>query len=298
MAKKEAKITKKEVTRKRNATRKKRKKLSEKQRILRRSIFYAVCLFVVYQLMLIPLQSRMYEIFWIVAGLGFCVVVSELLYSRLTELLQPIRFDMGHIRSVRWREHLLHHAVIPGLLYLSGVLFLFFNRVRVLDQAAIVLLSGAFFVIFYNMSATYLKMYGISRDTRLIFDFVNILVFYFFIDVLINLVFYEGFSNYVVFAGAALITFVLIGMMVSMMRQFSWEILFMLVLTSVLMGLVVFAVWQSPIFNIAVLSLVATVMFYMFDVYWHHSLEGSFTWDVMAQYGLFATMAIILLLYL
>lgn len=271
---------------------------SGKTVVFRRSMFYAICLFVMYQLMLIPLQVRNFAVFWTAAVLGLFLIMAELLYSRISEMHTKIHIDLPHYRTIRWREHVLHHAVIPALLYVSGVLFLFFNRVRTLDQVAIVILSGTFFVILYNVSATYLKMYQVSRHTRTLFDFVNIIVFYFVTDVLINLMLYSGLSQSWLFIGTAVLTGVLIGLMIMVTRQSSVEMALMLVLTALLMGVIVYVLWQVPMFNIAVISIVATVAFYLFDVYWHHQLEGSFSWDVMSQYILFAVMAVILLLYI
>ena len=266
--------------------------------MFRRNLFYTVCLFVVFQLMLVPLQMRMYGVYWAVALLGFGVVLAELLYSRLTDARTPIYLDSVHVRNLKWREHFLYHAILPGVLYATGVFFLFFNRVRVLDQVAVVIISGVFFVIFNNISATYRRMYSISRNTRVVFDFVNIIVFFFFTDVLINLVLYEGLSHYLVFLGAAAMTFVLIGMMVGITRQFTLQVLLFLLISSVFVGLSIMLIWNIPIFNIAVISLVSTIVFYLVDVFWHHRLEGSFSWEVMSQYALFALMAIILVLYL
>lgn len=270
----------------------------DKPRIVRRSLFYAICLFVMYQLMLIPLQDLNYPVFWIGAGMGFFLVCAELMYSQLFEFRKKIHIDMPHFRQIRWRENMLHHIVIPALLYSTGVLFLFFNRVRLLDQVAIVLLSATFYIILYNVSAASLKIYQITRRTRSLYDFVNIIVFYFFVDILINLMEYNGLSDIVVFAGTAVATFILIGLMVMVTRQWSLEVASMLLLTALMMGLVVLALWHVPLFSIAVISIVATVAFYLFDVYWHHQLEGSFSWDAMSQYVLFAIMAVILLLYI
>ncbi len=271
---------------------------SAKALILRRSVFYTICLFAVYQLMLIPLQSSNYPLFWIASGIGIVLVIAELLYSRTHQSRSAIHFELPHLTKPRGREHLLHHILIPILLYTSGTLFLFFNRVRALDQVAIVLLSFTFFVILYNISASTLKIYVIERKTRTLYDFVNIIVFYFITDVLINLMMYYGLSQWFVFGGTIAATFILIGLMILITRQYSLEIFAMLLLTAFIMGVIVFSLWQVPLFNIAVISIVATVAFYLFDVYWHHQLEGSFTWDAMSQYVLFAIMAVILLLYI
>mgnify|MGYP001093033715 CR=1 FL=1 len=291
-----AKKGRKKKTRK--TSKKRSVKKMDKNALFRRNLFYTICLFVVFQLMLLPLQMNLYPAFWGVALLGFGVVLAELLYSRVTDVGRPIQFDSVQIRKAKWREHFLHHAALPGLLYVTGVFFLYFNRVRVLDQVAVLILSGVFFVIFSNISATYRRMYSVSRDTRVVFDFINIITFFFFIDVLINLVLYEGISRYFVFVGAALMTFALIGMMVAITKQSSLEILLMLLSTSIFVGLAVVLIWSIPVFNIAVISLVSTIAFYLADVYWHHRLEGSFSWEVMSQYALFALMAIILVLYL
>jgi hypothetical protein len=266
--------------------------------LLRRSMFYAISLFVVFQLMLLPLEARIYPVYWGAAALGFIVVAAELIYARAAEKREPIEIDMKHLRDRKWREHLFHHAFLPAVLYASGVLYLFFNRIRALDQVAVVLLSGTFLVIFYNMAAAYRRMYSVTRDTRMLFDFINIITFYFFVDVLINLAVYEGWPRYVVFVGSGMITFSLIALMIILVKQMTRQTLGLLILSSILMGAVVLAVWSIPIFNIAVLSLVATIGFYLVDVYWHHRLEGTLNNDVMTQYGLFALMALILLLYL
>lgn len=277
---------------------KKQAKTGGRDELLRRSMFYAISLFVVFQMMLLPLEAKIYPVYWGAAVLGFVVVAAELVYARSAERREPIEVDLKLFHDRNWREHLFHHAFLPSILYVCGVFFLFFNRIRALDQVAVVLLSGTFFVIFYNLAATYRRMYSVTRDTRMLFDFINIITFYFFVDVLINLVVYEGWSRYIVFLGSGLITFALISLMVLLVRQMTRQAFLMLILSSVLMGVVVLVVWSIPIFNIAVLSLVATIGFYLVDVYWHHRLEGTLNNDVMTQYGLFALMALILLLYL
>jgi len=266
--------------------------------VFKRSLFYAVCIFSLYQFLMVPLQSHSYSIFWMIAVGGFLIVLIELFYSRCTVVERPLSFQVKGKRKQLWKEHFIHHLVLPGLLYVSGALFLFFNRIRILDQVAIVILTGSFLVLFYNISMTYLKRYSISRKTRYIFDFVNIIVFYFFMDVLVNLVFYYGLPRWITCLVPAIVGVFLVGLMVLISQQISRATILAMVASGVIIGLVSFGVLMIPVFNIAVLSLVVTVGFYLVDVYWHHKLDGSFNWDVMSQYLLFALMAVILLLYL
>ncbi|MDD3661622.1 MAG: hypothetical protein PHG63_01015 [Candidatus Dojkabacteria bacterium] len=269
-----------------------------KDQSFKRSVFYAVCLFVVFQVMLVPLQAHYYAVFWLSAVAGAGVVLSELVYARLSVKRAPPNFDGVQLQSVRWREHVLHHAVLPVLLYASGTLFLFFNRVRALDQVAVIILCVTFFAIFYTISATYLRLYQISRHTRVLFSFIDIIIFYFFTDVLMNIVVYEGLSKWLVLIGTSVLTFILLGMGIVASRQSSVRIALSLCASAVGLGIFVFLLWHVPMFNFAVLSLVATTAYYLLDAYWHHRIEGTFSWDVMSQYGLYAMMALILLLYL
>ncbi|MEA3357694.1 MAG: hypothetical protein U9Q67_04660 [Patescibacteria group bacterium] len=266
--------------------------------VFKRSLFYSVCLFALYQFMIVPLRLRYYPVFWLVSLAGFGAVVAMLLYSGVSEYYKSVGSSIKHIRKKVWLERTVHHMIMPILLYTSGVLFLFFNNVRILDQMAVITLTGLFGVLLHNISTTYLKQYSISRKTLYIFDFINIITFYFAMDVLMNLVIYEGGSIISICIGSGIISSLLIGMMLAIARQISSTTLILLLVSSVIVGLASYVVLLVPIFSISVLSLVVTVVFYLVDVFFHHKLDGSYNWDIMSQYILFAIMAIILLLYL
>ncbi len=257
-----------------------------------------VCLFAAFQFILLPLHRKIYSIFWVMSVVGYAIVCAELLYSRILEYRKPISFDLKHIRQKKWQEHFIYHLFLPSLLYISGILFLFFNRQRLLDQAAIVILSGCFMILFYNISTSYRKLYSVSKNTRYIFDVINIIVFYFCTDVLVNLVLYHGLPFWIVYVGAGLLGAGLIYMMIFVARQKSREVWIALGITVLVLAVTTWLVWMVPAFNVAVMAIVVTVIFYLADVYWHHKLEGTFTMDTFYQYLLFAVMAIILLMYL
>jgi hypothetical protein len=69
-------------------------------------------------------------------------------------------------------------------------------------------------------------------------------------------------------------------------------------ISSLLIACLTWVIINYVILNIAIIALVVTVGFYLIVVFWHHQLEGTFNWDIMIQYLLFAIMATILLLYL
>jgi hypothetical protein len=280
------------------AKKRKSKKQIKSENIFRRSLFYAVCLFAVFEFMLVLLQLRSYVNFWIVFVIGFSLVIFELLYSKLNEYMKPFSKYVKHWRKKIWRESFLQHVVLPILFYVSGSLFLFYNRIRVLDQIAVIMLTGGFLMLFNNISGTHKKIYSITRDAKYIFDFMNIVVFYFFVDILVNSVFYYLMPEYIVYIGSMFISFVLIIMMVVMFQQFNLNTLVFAFISSVFILLVSVGVMMVPVLNIATLSLLVTVGFYLVDVFWHHRLEGTYDSDTMSQYIIFAIMVIILLLYL
>ncbi|MBN2100847.1 hypothetical protein JW710_03060 [Candidatus Dojkabacteria bacterium] len=266
--------------------------------LLKRSVFYAVCMFVLYQVLLIPLQERDYPLFWVLSVVGYVIVLLELFFSRKTD--QKIQFVLSFniFKSSRKTEHMIHHIVLPSLMYLSGVLFLFFNRIRALDQVAIVILTVVFMLLFYNISCAYRRKYSVTRRTRYVFDFINIIIFYFSVDVLVNLVFYNGWSKFIIYIGSGIMTVFLIWLMLVITRQISRVTIFSTVFSGLVVAAASFLAFMIPVFNIAVIALVIAVVFYLVDVYWYHKLEGTFNWDIMLQYALFGVMAVILLLYI
>lgn len=264
----------------------------------KRSLFYAISIFAVFQLALIPLQSYSYGFFWAISAVGLVIVLAELLFSSVREYRKQISFDILHIRKKFKWEQIIHHMVLPNLLFISGVLFLFFNRVRLMDQVAIVILTASFFALYHNISATYAKMYTVTKSTTYIFSFLNIIIFYFGLDSLLNAVIYEGWGTYLVAVGAALLSLTLFGLSIKIERQFSKQSILALAVSVLIIGGITLLVVLVPLFNVGVTSLVVTVFFYLVNSYWHHKLDGTFSWGVMQQYGLFAIMALILLLYL
>ncbi len=277
-------------------TSKKIGKKNRKENISRRSLFYSICVFALFQFLLIPLQRRSYVIFWTVGAGGYLIILLELFYSRLTD--KPIKLRFSAVKKRIWAKHFLRHLILPTLLYFSGILFLFFNRVKLLDQIAIIIVCSSFWLLFYNISMTYLKAYRTSSKTKYIFDVIRIIIFYFVTDVLINTVFYYGVSPMLIYAGVFLLALVLINMSIVIADQLDMRTLLFSILSAVSVSIVLWFVMSLVLFNIAVLSLVLTVYFYLLVSFWHHKLEGTFNWDIMTQYILFALMAVILLLYL
>lgn len=286
-------MRKKKIIRKRKLN-----KDTVRSNILRRSLFYGISLFATFQFLLVPLQRFVYVVFWVMAVSGFAIVLLELAFSIVAEYRKPVVEGVQFIRKKLIRENLIHHLLIPSLLYISGVLFLFFNRVRLLDQVAVVILSLSFFFLFYNIAVSYQRLYSIARETRYVFDFVNIVVFYFLINSVINLVLYSGVYEVLIYIAAGLITLTLIAMMVFISKQFNRLIVVFAVISALFVALVSILVFKLNLFNITIVSIVISVAFYLVVAYWHHKLEGTFNKDTMFQYVLFAIMAIILLLYL
>ncbi len=266
--------------------------------IYRRSLFYSVCLFAVFEFMLILVQVKSYINFWLLFVIGFFVVIFELLYSRVNEYMTPFSVKVKHWRKRIWNESFLYHLVLPSLFYISGALFIFYNRVRVLDQVAVLIVTIGFLILFYNISCTYRKIYSISRSTKYIFDFMNIIVFYFYTDIFVNSIFYHGWPRWMIYIGTSAISFILVAMMVVMFDQLKVKILLYSLFTALLVGIGSFVVMQIPLLNIATLSLLITVGYYLADVFWHHKLEGTYDSDTMSQYIIFAIMVIILILYI
>lgn len=267
-----------------------------KDKIMRRSLFYAICIFALFQFMLVPLQRQSYMIFWTLGVGGFMVVLMELFYSRVSD--RPLGIRLKLVKRKVWRKHFLQHLILPSMLYFSGITFLFFNRIKILDQFSVLIISMAFWVLLLNISMNYLKLYRTSKRTRYIFDFVRIIIFYFVTDVLINLVNYYGVSRMFVYVGVGLTVFVLILMMMIVFDQKQLKLFMYNFISSLLIACLTWVIINYVILNIAIIALVVTVGFYLIVVFWHHQLEGTFNWDIMIQYLLFAIMATILLLYL
>lgn len=286
------------VKRKRATSSKQASKQDRTSVAFRRSVFYGVCVFAIYQFILVPLQRGVYSLYIAVGAFGLLLLLAEIVFSSVDEYRAPFATEVPYMRKKFWEKGLIPHVILPVVLYLSGVLFLFFNRIRLLDQVSIVIMTFVFIVLFQNISLTYSRKYSLSNKTKYIFDFASIIIFYFVVDVLVNLTYYYGMSDLIIVLGNGLISSVLLCLMVYMSQQLSKETITYTLITGVAIALITFLVLLTPIFNLAVLSLVITVIFYLGVSFWHHKLEGTFNWDTMFQYLLFAVMAIILLLYL
>ncbi|MBN1619006.1 hypothetical protein JW887_06750 [Candidatus Dojkabacteria bacterium] len=266
--------------------------------LMKRSLFYSISIFVVFQFLLTPLNAGVNYVFWMICGVGYLIVIAEILSSRIYDTKRSksnksklLTFDFKGV-------NIIHHFVLPSLLYISGAFFLYFNRTKLLDQVAIVLLTVCFFLLFFNISSTYEKLYSASRRNKYIFDFCNIIIFFFVIDVFVNVVFFFGAQLFLIFIAVIVLTVLLIYLMTILSDQQNFLIYSGIVLSALFVGIWAFICIILGVFNVTVLSFVLTVGFYLVDVYWHHKLEGSFSWQVMFEYVIFAIMSIILLLYL
>ncbi len=131
-------------------------------------------------------HEQLYLLAYVVV-LGLVLVfLQSLLISKLFSVRLSGKFgDMMH--KFRLRSRLGIYYILPMIFYSSVALYIFQIKEPMLREMALFVYTVALIVNTINMRETYSKHFSFAKHTRVIFNMIDILIFYFYAAVLVDM---------------------------------------------------------------------------------------------------------------
>lgn len=258
-------------------------------RSYKREFVYSVILFLIWQISLVPEIIGIGQIYFTFCFIGLLLVVTWIFTSYFKYSYKRVSKDSNVLIKARQRDRLLINFVIPVLLYLLVCYFLYVSANVVVTQLVIIMCTMLFFIMFVNIKNSYIKVFSIERDTRTILTFIDIIVFYLIVTLLV----YFGDSFAVRVLGVSAAAFIFLGHQLLINRQQSWTGFAVLLVSTIFMGVVAYMFMSGGSY---VFPLVMSIMFYLVVSIWNVKLSGTTKLSDYLPPLLFALMAFIIVI--
>lgn len=202
---------------------------------------------------------------------------STIFYSRYISA----QYSLNEIDSRDGLTHILHHIVIPSLLYWSLSGFIFFHNTISLTIFSLVTSAVLFALLFYNISAYFEHQFKLENRTHYIYDVLLIFIVFCGVDSIISY-----FTTKPVSVLFFLIIFLMIITTVTAVRLSSRNIV-----KELLSGLVPIAIsslivilgLHNNVHSILLAFLIANIYYYFLAML-HHLRDGDLNSRVLTEY--------------
>lgn len=187
----------------------------------------------------------------------------------------------------------LHHIVLPSLLYISLVLFIFFIEQTNLYFLVIFLGAVLFAILFQNIDAFYDHEFAHNKATYYVYDVINL--FLVFLQLFITLNTAGRFGLGISFTIVSALIVLLINILFLVTRHY-YSLKLLLGLASMII------IWNIGLFYILnlglsswIISFLGSLFFYSIAEYINHSTERKINKAVMIDYMLYIVLAVLVL---
>lgn len=259
------------------------------------SVIYSVFLFCTFELILRVLQD-LGTWRYVTASVLFCILlVGELSYGMLYIRKRYTRDEIGNVVWPLMRSHLLHQFILPIMLYIGMIGFIFFYPHDVLVHIMIMVTSATYWLLFLNIRAVYNHDFELKQLSHGIYNFVKIIVFFLLTTSALELMHYLHADYIVIVLALFCSTFILFALILSRYMQVSYRSIVIILLFSI--AIAIFA-WYfghlvfTTYFN---MGLFLTILFYLLSSLVNHKAEGTLSLLVIIEYFAISLLSIVML---
>ncbi|MBD3329028.1 hypothetical protein GF357_00875 [Candidatus Dojkabacteria bacterium] len=255
--------------------------------MFRRELLYTILIFALLQLLTLVMPL---PYFVAVSWIGLLLLLTWILISFITYSGKKVsRFSEVIIKmqlKARWYQYIF----VPVIFYTAICGFIFFVNSVFLQQFVILLGCLCLFLLMVHVRSTYQKIYTVSRISRVVFDLVNIMLFYL---VAMTLQVSGYISIYLIIGILSLLSVMILVSSLGIAHKLSNLGIFL----SILGGITIAVVgYLTRDLNIYTFPFIATLTFYAILSFWHIRLSGVKKLDQYIPPLLFLIMAIILVM--
>jgi len=251
----------------------------------KRELFYTILIFVLLELLsllnditytfIIGIAGLLIIVVWIVTSISY---YSRKKVSRFSDIMVKLE-----IRK-RWYSAIF----MPLVFYLALFSFITIVKDDYLIQFAILLGTIALFTLLIHIRSSFERAFGVEKNTRLIFDVINVVIFFLISSILLWTNTFEGLNLALVMYSLTLLMFLTNLLYVDKLSSGSF-------FTTILFGLIIgFASYFSGYLTYLSAPFALTLLFYLFLSMWHTRLAGELRFSKYLEPLLFTIMAMML----
>lgn len=233
----------------------------------KREFFYTTILFVIWEMALLPEIIGLDWAFFVYAVLGAVLVLSWTVTTYFRYADHEISRFTKVLMKIQLKERFFLYFIMPMLFYSLITIYLFVNKSMVLNQLVIITGSILYFVMFIHIRSSYAKVFSISKYTRVIFNFIDITIFYLIVALLVM----SGTEYDIRILGTVVAAAMLLMHQLTLHKQRTTSSLIILGLSLVLISSAAIYFINT---NFLIYPLIMTLVFYVIVTWWNIRLDG------------------------
>lgn len=255
--------------------------------VYKRELGYTIILFVIWEFLVsVSLLGQYLLISWL--GLISLLVWIVLLYIYYS--YNKVSKYSEVILTLQLKRHWYQYIAIPVLLYISVTMFLFMVHSMVFQQFIILTNSTLFFILMVHIRGSYEKTFIVAHGTKVIFDLINIMVFFMLVT---SLSLMATVSTFLIVVAVTVTTILMLTASLKIEEKLGKDGLLWSLIGALIIGIIAYL---GQGFNIYVYPFILTLTFYLILAFWHIRLSGVKKVSEYITPLLFTLMALILLL--
>jgi len=252
----------------------------------RKELVYTILIFVLWEIS--SFSDNAFHIY--LFGLGITLVLVWCITTLFKYSIRQISKYTETMVKLQIKQRWISYIFIPSIFFSSVSLYLFFVSNDFYKQFIILIGVVCLFILFTNIKSSYLKQYSIEKNTRVIFDLINIV----FLFCVVSGMQYSGLFTYQtisLIAGLAVLLLLISALSIS--QQYTATGFVIALVFAIIVGLVAYF---ARLLNFFVYPFAVVLVFYMLLSFWHIRLSGERHFSGYLPPILFALMAIVIIL--
>lgn len=134
--------------------------------------------------------------FFTIGCLLYLLLLLELVSTRFLANRLADQYTLDLKRETGHAVHVIHHKVLPSLLYFALLFFSYFNSSAVVNFALAFFVFMTFLTIFTNIAAFYEHKFKLEKSTRNVYDLISIIIYFVIINDIWHIFAYFDFQPY------------------------------------------------------------------------------------------------------
>jgi hypothetical protein len=255
----------------------------------KRELFYCIVLFVMMEFSLIIADFGVpHYYYWMSLLILFTVFIWSI-FTYLTYGNRKISKYSKVLLKIDLRERFFPYIVIPTVFVASLQLFLYLNKSQYLRQLILVAAIVYLFLLLMHIKNSYSKAYSVTKFTKVIFNFVDIFIFYLVVSSIFFMPLYPDQKVILSIATAAIL-------LMHQLRIHKQQTITAYVIWAISTVIIAMVLWLTMFLSFYIIPILVTIAFYAVVSIWNTRLAGHVKFSEYLIAILFALMALIVVL--
>jgi hypothetical protein len=249
----------------------------------RRSYFYGgvITLGLVF---LMNIKSFNETVFPLSALILYLIIVFEMFYTWFMSKEKLRQMDLPLVSDYSRFKQILHHLLMPSILYLGIVGFIYFNNQIALHIPLLVIAYILFTALFINLRAFYQDKFQLEKETYFVYDLIELTTFFTTANTLINLVYSNSWHKFIIIVGIFILALLILILNLYQFESLTLKPILAVLGMSLLIAVIMTVLLYTSAMTIVALSFMSFLTYYFLFGVLSHKIEGTLSWEVVLEY--------------